>query len=65
MAAAAALRVLIFHSSANFFKRVLLKVFGLFCAFLGILLFLHDFGHFLHIFCVLIFQTQSFACAIL
>ena len=38
MHAAHALLVLIFHSCANFllFSRVLLKVFGLFCAILGI-----------------------------
>ena len=45
-----------------FFSHVLLKVFGLFCAILGIL---HEFGIFLHIFCVQFFQTRSFACAIL
>ena len=41
------------------------KVFGLFLQLLAFLLILQDFEHILHIFCVLIFKTQSFACAIL
>ena len=63
-AAAAVPYVLIFHSCANFCLFVfhaVFKVFFLFCAILG---FLHDFEHFSHIFCVLIFQAQSFASAI-
>ena len=52
------------HSCANFgffhmfFKRFLAFVVQSWA-------FLHDFGHFLNVFGVLIFQTQSFACAIL
>ena len=66
MAAAAAPRVLIYRSSAKkISSRVLLKVFGFFVQFWEFLLILHDFGHFLQIFCVLIFQIQSFACDIL
>ena len=44
-----------------FFTR-LIKGVCLFCAFLQ---FLHDLGHCLHIFCVQIFQNQSFAGSIL
>ena len=60
MAAAAALRVLIFHVCANFwfFSCVLLKVLAFFVQFWAFLLILHDFGHFLHIFCVLIFRLE-------
>ena len=64
MAAAAAPRVLIFPSCANFcfFSHFLLKVLAFFVQFGA---FLHDFDNFFQIFCVLIFQTHSFACAIL
>ena len=54
MAAAAAPHVLIFHSCANFyfFSRVLLKVFGLFCAILGIFAnFARFWAFFAHILC--------------
>ena len=67
MVAAAAPRVLIFQGcaifSSSFFSRVLLKVFVVhFWAFLQNF---HDFGHFLDKYCVLIFQTLRFVCAIL
>ena len=43
-----------------------LHVFALFCAILcNNCLFLNIFTHFLHTLCVLIFQTQSYVCAIL
>ena len=63
VAAAAAPHVLIFHSCANFWFWS--HVFKWFCFFVQFLASFHDFEHFLHIFCALIFQTRSFASAIL
>ena len=67
MATAAAPRVLIFHGCANFcfFHAFYLRFLAFFVQFWAFLQILYDFGHFLHIFCVLIIQAQSFACAIL
>ena len=48
-----------------FFSCILLNVFAFFVQFWAFLLILHDFGNLLHIFCVQIFQTQNFACAIM
>ena len=68
MAAAAAPPVRIFHSCANFCFFVTHFVLKncLFCAIFGIFA---NFARFwkkkIHIFCVLIFQTGSFVCAIL
>ena len=58
-------RVLIFHSCAIFFSTRFVKVFlPLLCNFL-IFFLLFNFEHFSHIFYVLIFQSRSFASAIL
>ena len=66
--AVAALPVLIFYICANvcFFTQHFLMDFAFFGAIFGLFcFFLQDFECFLHIFCELIFQTQSFASAIL
>ena len=57
MYAAHAPRVLIFHSFANFwvFTCFMKGVWPFFVQVWAFLLILHDFGHFLHIFCVLMF----------
>ena len=52
-----------FHSCAILF--VFHEFFAFFVQFLTFCSFLHDFEHFLLIFCVVIFQTRSFAGAIL
>ena len=57
-------RVLTFHGCANFWIfGAFLKVFAFFCWIF--LKFLYGFEHFLHKHWVLIFQAQSFACAVL
>ena len=53
--------LLFFGFPSNFFHGFCLSL-GIFCHFSP---FLHNFEHFLHILCVLIFQTRSFANAIL
>ena len=61
MIAAAAPRVLIFHSCAIFFfifSRISLKFYAFFVQFWAFLLFLHNCEHFLHIFVCYFFRLE-------